>query len=139
MSARRGSGEGGDAGPLELVMLMPALLLLFALVIAFGRTGAATSDVEHAARVGARAAAGAQTFGGAEARARAVVAESLQGSGLSCVDSDVGVSGDISPGGQMTVTVGCVVYLGDVVQFGVPGSRTLRATATEQVDVVRGG
>lgn len=136
---RRCRGERGDAGPLELVILMPALLMLFALVIAFGRTSAAGGDVEHAARVGARAAAASQTIGGAQTRAQTVVAESLQGSGLSCVDSSVSVSGDVAPGGEVTVSVSCVADLGDVVQFGMPGSKTLQATATEQVDVVRGG
>jgi Flp pilus assembly protein TadG len=131
--------DKGDAGPLELVILMPAVLLLFALVVAFGRTSTANGDVEHAARVGARAAAGAQTIGGAQQRAETVVAQSLQGSGLSCVDAHVNVSGDVAPGGQVTVSVSCVADLGDVVEFGVPGSKTLQATATEQVDVVRGG
>lgn len=136
---RRCDADRGDAGPLELVILMPALLLLFALVIAFGRTSTAGGDVEHAARVGARAAAASQTFGGARERAATVVAESLRSSGLSCVASDVSVAGDVAPGGQVTVTVRCVADLGDVVQFGVPGAKTLEATATEQVDVVRGG
>lgn len=124
---------------MELVILMPALLLLFALVIAFGRTSTASNDVEHAARVGARAAAASQTVGGAEDRAAKVVAESLRGSGLSCTASQIEVTGDLAPGGEVTVTVSCVADLRDVVQFGVPGSKTLRATATEQVDVVRGG
>ena len=139
MRQSRCRDDHGDAGPLELVILMPALLLLLALVIAFGRTSAASSDVEHAARVGARAAAASQTMGGAEARAASVANESLRGSGLSCVDSGVSVGGSIAPGGQVTVTVSCVADLGDLVQFGVPGSKTLTATATEQVDVVRGG
>ena len=39
-------------------ILVPVLVLLFALVVAFGRAATADTDVEHAARVAARAAAG---------------------------------------------------------------------------------
>ncbi len=72
---RSGRGERGDAGPLEMVILMPVLLLAFAVVVLFGRTTTAATDVEHAARVGARAAAAAQSVSGARSRADAVVAE----------------------------------------------------------------
>ena len=50
------------------------------------------------------------------------------------------MSGTWTPGGRVTVTVSCVVDLGDVTKFGViPGSRTLTASATEVVDRTRGG
>ncbi len=135
----RGS-DAGDAGPLELVILTPVLLALFALVVAFGRATTADTDVQHAARVGARAAAAAQSMGGATARAQEVVAESLAGSGLSCVRRSVGVAGSMQPGGQVTVTVRCVATLADLTRYGLlPGSRTLSATATEVIDRTRGG
>lgn len=136
---RRGRGERGDAGPLEMVILMPVLLLAFAVVVLFGRTTTADADVEHAARVGARAAAAAQSLSGATSRASAVVTESLAHSGLSCVSRSVGVSGSMQPGGRVTVTVTCVASLADVTRYGViPGSRTLTATASEMVDLNRG-
>ena len=53
-------GDRGDSGPLEMVILLPAILLLFGMVVAFGRATTASQHVEHAAAVGARAAAGAQ-------------------------------------------------------------------------------
>jgi Flp pilus assembly protein TadG len=123
-----------------MVILLPAVLLLFGLVVAFGRTTTAATNVEHAAAVGARAAAAAQTAGGGTARAEVVVGESLAGSGLTCQSQRTAVSGSFTPGGQVTVTVSCVVALGDVTQFGfIPGSRTLTATATEVIDRTRGG
>ncbi len=123
-----------------MVILMPVLLLVFAVVVLFGRTTTAATDVEHAARVGARAAAAAQAVSGARSRADAVVAESLTSSGLACVDRSVAVSGSVQPGGRITVTVRCVVSLVDVTRYGfIPGSRTLTATADEVVDVHRGG
>ena len=129
----------GDSGPLEMVILLPAVLLLFGLVVAFGRTTTAATNVEHAAAVGAGAAVAAQTAGGADARANVVVSESLAGSG-SCRSQDTSVTGSFTPGGRVTVSVSCVVALGDVTRFGfLPGSRTLTASATEVIDRTRGG
>jgi Flp pilus assembly protein TadG len=132
-------GARGDSGPLELVILVPVLLLLFALVVAFGRSTTAQEHVEHAAAVGARAAASAQTQGGGAALADQVVGESLSRVGMSdCGTPDVG--GSWTPGGRVTVTVTCEVSLGDLLAFGrIPGSRTLRASATEVIDRTRGG
>jgi Flp pilus assembly protein TadG len=136
----RGTGERGDSGPLEMVILMPAVLLLFGLVVAFGRTTAADADVEHAARVGARAAVGAQTSGGANSLARDVVVASLRGAGLACASGpDVSVTGRMTPGGRVTVIVACTASLADVTRLGIPGSRTLTASASEVIDRTRGG
>jgi Flp pilus assembly protein TadG len=132
--------ERGDSGPLELVILIPALLLLFGLVVAFGRTTVAGTDVEHAARVGARAAASAQTSGGGRALAKEVVLDSLRDAGMACAAGpSVAVAGSWTPGGQVSVTVSCTASLADVTRLGLPGSRTLRATATEVIDRTRGG
>jgi Flp pilus assembly protein TadG len=132
--------DRGDSGPLELVILMPVVLALFGLVVAFGRTTTADTDVEHAARVGARAAASAQTSGGGRALAQDVIVDSLHSAGLSCAAGPaVSVGGDWSPGGRVTVTVSCTASLADVTKLGLPGSRTLTASATEVIDRSRGG
>jgi Flp pilus assembly protein TadG len=129
--------DRGDAGPVEVVLLVPAVLLVFGLVVAFGRTTTASEHVEHAAAVGARAAASAQTLGGATVLATDVVADSLGQVGLSCAAPSV--DGAFRPGGTVTVTVSCVVDLGDITKFGLlPGSRTLEASATEVIDRTRG-
>ena len=137
---RRDAGERGDAGPIETVILVPVLLLLVGLIVAFGRTTSATSDVAFAARVGARSAVAAQTLDGARQRAKTVVAASLAQSGLACVSSSTTVTGDVRPGGRLTITVACTADLSDITQLGLlPGSRTLTGTATELIDVNRGG
>jgi Flp pilus assembly protein TadG len=134
---RRWRGDRGDAGPLEVVLLVPAVLLVFGLVVAFGRTTTASEHVEHAAAVGARAAVSAQTLGGATALATDVVADSLAQVGMTCAAPRV--DGAFRPGGSVTVTVSCVVDLGDLTALGVlPGSRTLEASATEVIDRTRG-
>ena len=136
----RWRSERGDSGPLEMVILLPAVLLLFGLVVAFGRAADADAKVEHAAAVGARAAVMAQTMGGADARANEVVGESLRDAGLACTASSTSVDGTLTPGGRVSVTVSCTTSLGDVTQFGfLPGQRTLTAMATEVVDITRGG
>jgi Flp pilus assembly protein TadG len=123
-----------------MVILLPAVLLVFGLAVAFGRTTTASTDVEHAARVGARAAAAAQTAGGGQARAGQVVADTLRRAGMSCAGGpSISVGGSWAPGGRVTVTVACTASLADLTQFGIPGSKTLRATATEVIDVTRGG
>lgn len=135
---RRWRGDRGDSGPLEVVILLPAILLLFGLVVAFSRATTATEYVEHAAAVGARAAASAQTAGGATVLANQVVSESLAQHGMTC--GSPAIDGTFTPGGRVTVTVRCTVDLGDLTQFGmIPGSRTLTASATEVIDVNRGG
>ena len=136
--SRRCRGTRGDAGPLEVVILLPAVLAVFGLVVAFSRTTTATEHVAHAAAVGARAAASAQTAGGATALATDVVADSLAQVGMTC-DAPA-VAGTFSPGGSVTVTVSCTVDLGDVTHFALlPGSRTLTGSATEVIDRTRGG
>jgi Flp pilus assembly protein TadG len=138
--ARRFHGQRGDSGPLELVILLPAVLAVFGLVVAFGRATTADTDVEFGARVGARAAASAQTSGGGSALAGEVVADSLRRAGLSCASGpSVAVGGSWAPGGRVTVTVVCTASLADVTKFGLPGSRTLTASATEVIDSTRGG
>ena len=117
MSAPVARQRRGDAGPLELVILVPVVLLLFALVVAFGRATTAQQHVQHAAAVGARAAAGAQTAGGGDASlARVVVGASFAGVGMTQCGAPT-VSGTWTPGGRVTVTVTCVVDLGDVTQL----------------------
>jgi Flp pilus assembly protein TadG len=123
-----------------LVILVPVVLLLFGLVVAFGRTTTADTDVEHAARVGARAAASAQTSGGGRALANEVVLDSLRDAGMACASGpSVAVAGSWVPGGRVSVSVSCTTSLADVTRLGLPGARTLRATATEVIDATRGG
>lgn len=140
MRVRRWSGERGGSGALEAVILVPAVLAMFALVVAYGRTTQADGKVEHAAAVGARAAASAQTAGGGSSLARRVVDESLADAGLACSSRSVNVGGDYAPGGRVTVSVTCVASLADLTGLGLAlGSRTLTATASEVIDVNRGG
>lgn len=138
---RRCRGQRGDAGPLEVVILVPVVLALVGLVVAFGRSTTASTDVSYAATVGARAASQAQTASAAVANATAVVEETLAGSELTCVSHSIQVdASDLRPGGRVTVSVSCVVSLADLVHLAaLPGWKTYSATASEVVDQHRGG
>ena len=134
-----GRGDRGDSGPLEVVILVPVVLLLFALVVAYGRTTQADTKVEHAAAVGARAAAAAQTAGWRAGPGRGRRHARAWPRPDWAAAPSVSVGGDYRPGGRVTVTVSCVASLGDLTGLGLPlGSRTLTATASEVIDVRRG-
>jgi Flp pilus assembly protein TadG len=135
---RRLCGDRGDAGPLEAVILMPVLLATFALVVVFGSAQGADNSVEHAAKAGARAAATAQTAGGGHQRAESAVDAALAES--PCANHSIDVAGSWTPGGRVHVTVTCTADLSDVSGLvGVPGTRTMSASASEPVDSIRGG
>jgi hypothetical protein len=64
----------------------------------------------------------------------------LASRGVACSGGPaVAVSGKVSPGGVVSVSVTCTVSLADVVLAGFPGSRTVSGRAVEYVDSVRGG
>jgi Flp pilus assembly protein TadG len=104
----------------------------------FGRAQGADNSVEHAAKAGARAAAAAQTAGGARDRAEQAVSRALGNS--ACASHGIDVSGSWVPGGRVYVTVTCTADLSDVSELvGVPGAKTMSATASEPIDTIRGG
>ena len=131
----RDRGSAGVEGAIAVV----ALLMVGFFIIGAIRIVGSGSDVDSAARAGARAAAAEYDPGGAEVAASAVVASTLSDRGVACVDLSVSVGGDLSPGSIVTVDVTCTVQLADVVLAGFPGSRTVSGRGSEQVDVVRGG
>ncbi|MFI1584764.1 TadE/TadG family type IV pilus assembly protein [Embleya sp. NPDC020630] len=133
--------QEADAGSVaaELAVLLPLLVLVLLLVVAAGRLAGNRIEIKDAAHQAARAASLARDPVSARARAESTARSALDSSGLSC--RNVGVSVDVSafaPGGVARVTVRCTVDLADVTATGMPGSRTLAATATSAVDTHRG-
>jgi hypothetical protein len=64
----------------------------------------------------------------------------LASRGVACAGGPgVAVSGELSAGGVISVSVTCTVSLADVGLAGFPGSRTVSGSAVEYVDSVRGG
>ena len=124
---------------LELVVLAPAILAIFALVIAGGRAMVATQAVAQAASQAARDASlqSSPSAGVSAARTRAVSV--LEGQGLACAPRTVSTNATAlaAPAGQpgmVSVTVNCTVSWSDL---GLPvgsASRTLSATGRAPVD-----
>ena len=136
-STRRRSERG--SGGVELAVAFSSLLLVLFFVVGGLRIANTRSDVSAASRAAARAAAQSYDAQEGTAAAKLVAEDVLADRGVGCVTLSVEASDDFRPGAIVSVTVTCTVDLGDVALVGFPGTDTVRATAIEMVDVVRGG
>jgi Flp pilus assembly protein TadG len=133
----KASPDSGSVA-VELVVLTPVLFLLALMMLVFGRVSEARQQVVEAARSGAEAAAVLPD-------ARSGQSGAIQQATLDLFDrthtcSGGGVSVDVSrftPGGSVTVVVSCNVDLSELSVPGVPGSTTIRASATAPIDPYR--
>jgi Flp pilus assembly protein TadG len=135
---RRCRNDAGSAG-VETALAVVALLSMTFFVVGGLRITNTNGDVSAAARSGARAAASAGNASSASADASSVVNAMLASRGVACVGGpSISVSGAGAANSLVRVTVTCTVSLGDVVLGGFPGSRSVRASAIEYTDSVRG-
>ncbi len=132
----------GEAGSVttEMVLLTPVLLTLLGFLVFAGRVGGIQQQVIAAVDQAARAA----SLGGApdiaEQVAADTVATNLADAEVSCRDLSVQVdTATFRRGGHVSVTATCGIGLDDVVFAGLPGQRSFTATATEVIDIYRGG
>lgn len=133
--------ERGSA-TIEMVLLVPAFMLLILLLIMGGRFALAQQSIQSAASEAARAASHER---GADSEERGLeAAESfLSDEGVSCstVDVSVDTSGKSTDPGVpdqfVDATVSCDVPLGDLALPGVGGSRSVSASASSPVDTYR--
>jgi Flp pilus assembly protein TadG len=137
MTVRQRDERGGSS--MELVLMTPAVLVLLLFVVAGGRLVLAREHVDAAARDAARAGTIARSAVSAEAEATRVADARLADAGVTCRTLHVNVDlTDYRPGGTVTTTIDCTVDLSDLTLLGVPGTRTITATAVETVDTFRG-
>jgi Flp pilus assembly protein TadG len=134
----------GDAGSttIELAIVAPAVLAMFALVVIGGRVNLARQVMEASAFDAARTASLARTAGDARNQAAAAGNATLNSQGMSCVSTNVivDVSGFGTAVGQpatVTATVTCRASMSDVALPGLPGSFNLRAEFTSPLDTYR--
>ncbi|WP_433615341.1 TadE/TadG family type IV pilus assembly protein [Dactylosporangium sp. CA-139114] len=130
-----------DAGSstAEVALVTPLLVAVLLFVVLCGRLVSAQMDLDAAASAAARAGSIARTESTARADAERTARDTLAARGVTCQQATVSVStSKLRPGGAVTVTVSCTVPLSDLVLLGVPGSRTVQATATSPVDTWRG-
>ena len=135
------AGERGSA-TVELVLVAPALLALFALTVLAGRIVLAGGTVEQVAAAGARAASLTRSPAEATTAARDAVSRTIGEQHLQCqtVTVTVDTSGFAVPLGQpasVRVSVSCRVRLADLSLPGLPDSRQLADHAVSPLDPFR--
>ena len=126
----------------ELAILLPVALLVLAMLVIGARVALAGDRISGVAGIAARDASLARSSAAAEQLATASATEALASRDLHCADVQVTVdtAGFVSPPGALasvTVAVTCTVDLSDFGVAGLPGSRTLRDTATSPLDPAR--
>ncbi|MBM6402296.1 TadE/TadG family type IV pilus assembly protein [Phycicoccus sonneratiae] len=134
-------GEHGSAA-LEAAIGLPAFLLFIALLLFAGRVAIATQAVDSAAAQAARTASIARTQTVAQSTAHAAATSTLADQHVNCTRTTVRLDtrGFTAPVGQpatVTATVTCAVNLADLAVPGIPGTRTVTATASSPLDTYR--
>lgn len=132
--------ERGVAPVVELVVLTPALVAFFLLMVALGRVAQARGDVDGAARDAARAASIRLDPGAAAVAAQDTATATLSQRSITC--QSLAVATDTSAfqaGGWVAVDVSCSVNLSDLTLLGVPGTKTYQSHFVVPIDPHRGG
>lgn len=127
---------------IEMVLLVPAFMLLILLLIMGGRFALAQQSIQSAATEAARAASHER---GHDARDRGLEAArsflDQEGQSCSAVDVQLDATGkESAPGARdqfVDATVTCEVPLADLAIPGVGGSRSVSATASSPIDTFR--
>lgn len=133
--------ERGSA-TLELVIVIPATLLIISAIIMAGRLALAQQAIQAVAHDAARAASVARDQGSAQSDAALVSGFSLASNRLSCTSTSTsvntaGFNAGLGQAATVTATVTCIVGLGDLSIPGAPGSVNLKATASSPIDTYR--
>jgi Flp pilus assembly protein TadG len=126
----------------ELAILLPVGILVLAMLVIGARIALAGDRISGVAGIAARDASLARSAAAAQQAATARATDALTDRDLHCADVQVRVdtSGFTSPPGapaSVTVVVECTIDLSDIGVAGLPGSRTLRDTATSPLDPAR--
>jgi len=138
--APAGAGIPDERGVavLELVLLVPAFLLLVYVVVGLGRLGLAREHIDAAARDAARAGSIARSAGDAEAAASAAATDALAAHDITCAGLAVNVdTSDFRAGGWVRVDLSCTISLSDLSGLWTPGTRTMQARGLAVVDSFR--
>ena len=133
MSERTGRRDAGSMA-VEVVVLVPALVMIMMLVVAFGRYVTAEGDAQAAAREAVRAASLQRDEGAALAAAQAA-ADAVLPDTLAC--RPVVLSGDFLPGATLSVEVSCDVSWSNLGLIGLSGSAAVAGAASAPLDLYR--
>jgi len=120
-------------------MIAPGLLLILALIFAYGRTAQVNGLLESGTRDAARTATIARSAGEAEQRATAAINASLTDAPTACRASlRVELIGNFTPGEPITVRARCSYSLSDLGLPGAPGTVRTTSSFTSMLDPYRG-
>lgn len=134
---RRPRGEAG-AIAIELVILFPMMLLLIALLAAYGRLGLVNGNFDSGVRDATRSATQARDAADAQLAAEQALRTALAQVSAPCLDSlEVDPIPVFEPGRAVTVTARCSYPMSDLA-VGMPGSVTLEAEFSSPLDPNRG-
>ena len=118
---------------LEFTLVVPGLLLLIALLLAYARVGQVSATLDAGVRDGARSATMARSAGAAQQRAVEVVTAAL-GPG-DCADTlQVSPIPQFVAGGAVTVSATCSYSISDLGLPGAPGRLTVRSSFSSPLD-----
>lgn len=136
------TGRERGSATLEAAIVVPATLLLVAVIIMAGRIALAHQAMGAVAFDTARAASLARNVAAAHSAANEVADHTLASNGLNCSSQSVhldasGLNTTVGSVGTVNVTVTCTVALSDIAMPGMPQSVTLSASATSPVDPYR--
>lgn len=132
------------AAAVEFAILLPALLLIIAVVAGGARIWFARTTVQHVADSAARAASLARDAASAQHDADQLAHADLSAAALACLGGPsvvVDTSGFAVPVGQparVSARVGCTVPLADLVLPGLPGVLFVEGSSTSTLDRYRG-
>jgi Flp pilus assembly protein TadG len=141
-SSRRPPRNDRGAATLEVVIVVPALLLMLGLIVAGGRLWFARSTTTGAAEAGARAASLARTAAEARTNGTHAAEASLSTGGLQCHDRAVRIDTSgfaVAVGLPATVraTVTCRVTFADLLLPGTRGAIVVQGTGASALDTYR--
>jgi Flp pilus assembly protein TadG len=124
---------------LEMVILTPALLLLFMYLLACGRYFQSSSLLESAARDGARSASQARSLNEAQGRVDDAVNRTMSQAVKSCKETAAGaITTGFTAGKPLSVEVSCTINYRDLGLLGIGGDTKITKRFTSSVDPYRG-
>lgn len=141
-SGRRLRREERGSVAIEAAIGVPAFGLFIAMISLGGRVEIANQSVEAAAYEAARAASIERTQSEAISSGKSVATSSLHDQGLQCATTSITVNAaafnaPLGTTAHVTATVTCKLDLADLSIPGLPGTRTITATASSPVDAYR--
>lgn len=135
--AWRRAGERGSLA-VEMAFIGPSILLIFALIYAYGRAGGINGTLESGTRDAARMATKARNYDEAKQVALQVAHDAIVDTPQDCQDSlQVEVSDNFVPGETLTVQAQCTYSLSDI-GLGVNAPITPKSSFSSPLDLYRG-